>query len=297
MTGWAYSAFGRLARKDVWNWFGPTDPSQHDRLVNVLYETARDKARECSALHGSSVIAFDGKKWFSGHFGLPSSALDQQRFLPKLYDHDAAGRPIHFLHGYVSDHAGFPNAIPHVDRASFGGLHEQHIIPLWDKSLAGESEGLRPQITAFDRTRATVPLAELMPANVVDMLQQAHSQGKPVAVLCDGTNNKWQALHSFEHDFRRREDMDRQLAQQRSIGSHANGAGPAPATPTEEAILLRPAENRLTWVERFSQFSKGTKIAIIGGTVAVGALIGYWAFKTKQDQDKFQGSGQKDAAK
>ena len=40
----------------------------------------------------------------------------------------------------------------------------------------------------------------------------------------------------------------------------------------------RIAKPSRSWVAKFHELPKGGKIAIVGGTVVLGGLLGYWAF-------------------
>lgn len=54
----------------------------------------------------------------------------------------------------------------------------------------------------------------------------------------------------------------------------------------EQVLDAAQAAKKSSWAKRFSELGKGTKIAIVGGTVAVGAVLGYWAYNALQSKPK-----------
>jgi hypothetical protein len=268
---WAYAAFGRLKNHDVWDWFGPDPiPRKPDNLVGSLYASARDGM---GALHGAGprvnhthVIGFDGKNWLVGQVALPETFLDHKRYPPRIYNCDFVGREVHFLQGYQSASPVFPDEIPSVDLTRAAQLHERNIIPLWDRSVSNEYSDLPKTVTPFESVRKSVSLSDHLPPEAIERLREAHAAGKPIAVRYDPQSKGWWQLKQF----------DRNL-QKETTESPKPQPLPQAAPEAERAA----EQSGKSFLEGFKKMHPAGKTAIVGGSVALATLLGYWVYKVK----------------
>jgi hypothetical protein len=290
---WAYTVFGALHKDDIWDWFGPADNGSQ-QLSRKAYTALRDSlwgADQSKLDSGCNIIGFDGKKWLVGRVALPSSALDAAKYPADKYACDRVGRPIHVLHGYISDTAEVPARIPKINTKQFGELHERNMIPLWNKSLAaGEAGAFAHEsnyrtITDFQPASAEVGIFEHLPVEAVSELQAAHREKKPIALSYDTDSKKWSRITSFETQMER-EAKSAAATARKHTGSEIRERVLA-GKPASMPIGPKSADaSNSGWLAKFKKMSLGGKLAVIGGTVAIGAVVGIWTFKHIQSRNK-----------
>jgi hypothetical protein len=275
---WAYTTKGRLKNHDCWDWFGP---SRKEASVNKLYDAAREhfwSGEKRDVLNkGFNVIGFDGKQWMVGHIALPSAVLDSQAYPPLEYAHDHVNRPVHFLHGFTSETSQFPEHLPLIDRQHFKELHEQHIIPIWKHSIENSAADIERNLTSFKPDQEEAAIISHLPADAVDLLRKAHAQGRPIALQYESAGKNWTRLQGFENNIKRQARKESGESTTQAVG-HArlsNTHGPS------QDSAKRTEETTTNWIAQVWEHPGG-KLAVIGGTVCIGTLLGYWMFRTKQ---------------
>jgi hypothetical protein len=275
-NGWGYTAKGRLRKDDKWDWFCPTETKS--RLEDVLFHSTRHEIRDIVDKEGANVIGFDGKNWVLGFHAVPSAVLDQNKFPHDKYGCDTAGRPLDWFHGFASESADFPERIPIVGRAHFKEMHETRIMPLWEQSMAS-SDGAwygkdYKTMTSFETAIPTDSIASHLPQDAVDLLGQAHHQCKPIALHYNSETKRWSQIKRFEKDLGDRikyeAERDKSLADR-----EAKDYASATAQQGSLETTIKEAEADKGWVASFQKIHPAGKLAIIGGTVALGGLIGY----------------------
>jgi hypothetical protein len=281
---WAYTAYGRLRKTDVWNWFGPTDRRGFDPLVGGLYGTTN---RAFLGNHnildeGVHVLGFDGKNWLVGFMALPTSVLDANKYSRADYAVDYQGnRPIRFLHGYVSENSNLPDYLPKVDAEQFRAQHESKIIPLWDRSAKGEPIGSlthERKVTPFEAIGDIVAIEQRLPADAIATLRDAQREARPIAIHFDPATNQWSEMGGFRSEVSRIQklanDMERPASHATTSIAPTGNAEPVGNPAQGSGVAAR------SWIRRVWE-CPGGKLAIIGGTVALGALVGYWAYRAR----------------
>jgi hypothetical protein len=271
-NNWAYTAYGRTAADDFWEWFGPD--AEKDAVISALMGSTRGK----SPTKGINVIGFDGKNWFTGFAADLKEVLDPEKYDLERYGTDVLsgkgrGRKLDWLHGYTSESAQFPERIPLVDRQHYLDLHEKNVIPIWEHTPKQRWDGsVGRTVTTFGGVEAMhnpVSITGHVSEQAEALLREAHAAGKPIAIQYDAESKQWSRLERFEERFAN--DCSKPVAQAHVPTSSVGGAN-------------KTVENARSWVARLWEHpSGGGKIAIVGGVVSLGALIGYWAFKSKQN--------------
>lgn len=263
---WAYTAHGRLSNHDQWDWFGP---SPHTSLFEAkLYSKGRQEIIDLRKKAGH-VIGFDGKHWIVGQVALPETFLDNDKYPPNIYNYANGTRPVHFLHGYQSASGEFPERIPVLDQHTMAELHEKNIIPLWDRSVQDPHRIYKMAgrtATSFELLSQSVNIADHLPSEAIEELRRAGAERKPIAVLYDPKEEQWSRIAAFE----RENDLERLSREAREATIKT-----IPDTPTVEREVEQIGRS-------FRNIHPVGKIAIIGGSVALLSLIGYWVFRTGQ---------------
>jgi hypothetical protein len=265
-NNWAYTAFGATPVHEFAEHFGPSVEKAYTLSSAISTATREAFSQQREILHhGRNLIGFDGKNWIVGRMALPLNPQGRMAL-------DAHGREMHFLHGYSSESSGFPERIPIVDMQHYNDLQQKHIFPIWGK---WGDESIRPKsTTGFAPAHAEIAISEHLPQEAIDVLKQAHGEGKPIALHYDAVSKQWSNVEGFERRIRRNADQLAKLAPK----PHVSSANNAAADTAKKA-----AEPTKGWVAGVWKH-RGGKLAIIGGTVAFGALVGYWVFKSKREK-------------
>lgn len=255
---WAYTVMGAIREDQRWDVFGSTASRAYDSAAAGVYGAMANSSLNNSVLRRKlhkqccNAIAFDGRKWLVASLALPSVVLDPIKYPEKLYAYDKVNRECYFLHGYESETSHFPDRIPVMDSRHFRELHESNVIPLWNHYLANESTSVTKTVTSFRPVHAEIPIEQHVPKAAIELLRRSHWAGKPIAVEYEVGSAKWAVLEDFTNN----------------IGNHIK-------TPTVTEA----------WSGRLASI-KASHLAILGGTVMLGAVGAYWLFNKSRPSDK-----------
>jgi hypothetical protein len=275
---WAYATYGALRNDDVWDFFGPR---QHPGTEGHLYAAVRKNNRALFEANNTiSAIGFDGHEWYVGHMALPAAVLDPTQYDRYLYSYDTARRPTYWLHGYVSESSALPMKIPLVDREHFHDLHLKHAVPLWNISISEgkstfASKRQHKTITSFGPVERMVSLSDQLPKEACAALKEAHTAGRPIAIQFDSVAKTWAPLDIFQ----------RSIKDLKQLRERAMEVGLPTATQTlpQEQV----AEQKVTrgLLDRLLKMPLRAKLAIVGGTAALGAVIAYCSYAARVQRD------------
>lgn len=275
---WAYTSQGCIRRDQTIDLFGKGTPRRTSLRSNIpdtlLAHTFSkgDLEKKCR-----NLIAFDGKSWLAGAMALPAAVLDLEQYPKELYSYEARKfpdqmeRPCHFLHGYESKSSHFPESIPLVDAQHFKEMHEKHIIPLWENNIKDPTCRAPKTVTQFQPAHAEVALTQHLPEDAISLLRNAHKTSTPILIEYDMETKRWANIAHFE----------KQISHVRKL-FHKEALENGLVNP---AAALAKGEG---WISRMWAHSGG-KAAIIGGTVALGAVVagaGYWILKSKPENNE-----------
>ncbi len=135
------------------------------------------------------ALGFDGKRWYTGSYAQsPEDFLHlttREDVIHYARDQTNSRTPSR-MHGFVSTEPGTLESIPFLDKEGLRKLHEEHVIPIWDKY------GAQPITTAFGTPEGMKAVSELIPPEALAHLQEAQRSGTPTFITFDPATQQWQ---------------------------------------------------------------------------------------------------------
>lgn len=248
-------------------------------------------------VHGKSAehfIGFDGERWLFGHCGLPNSYLDATKYPEDIHSYELAsnggrGRPLYWMHGYISQDASLPEHIPQLAPSTLEKLHETHILPHWVETDYGKARAvIRSQYEPIQEISHT-KLDTYLPPDAVASLKKAHAEGKPIMFAYDAaTRNVTDLTESYARELGARQPKTHTPPHQSTASTsppRSGGSSYASSTTSEtrdagsffkEALNFRHANGGIRW-------GKVTGVAV--GASVIGG-IAYLLYTHKKDEKK-----------